>query len=682
MESGNYAAPRYTSSRLSPLAEYLFKDIEKETIEEWRDNYDDTEQYPTVLPTKGFFNIVNGTQGIGVGAASSVPAYNIKDINNALIALLKNPDADFEEIYCAPDFPTGGILLNENEVKESMKIGSGAACKIRSVIEYNSGERCLIVKEIPYGVYTNTICKELEEIINNDAGNLGIERFNDLTGATPNIKIYLNKKANPTKVIKYLYKNTSLQSFYGINFTMLDKGRFPRVFTWKEILQAHIDHEKEVYRKGYEYDLRKIAARLHIVEGILIALAKIEEVIAVIKNSSSSAIANENLQKNFNLSAVQAKAILDMKLSRLAHLEVEKFEKEKKELLEKKEHIEKILSTKELFDNELIKGWEETIKKFGDARRTQVLNIEKEDEEPTEICTLQISVTNKNNFFVSKVSSLYTQRRSGVGYKIKLKPDEYIVSSTSAESNEEILFFTQNGIFYHCFAASLPLEELVPIETIIPLKEDEKICAVASLNKKISKKYIIFFTKNGIMKKSLLSDYNIKKSIGVKALSLDEDDVIIDVVFADEDEKVGILADNGNFILIDTSDVRPLGRVARGVKGISLESGDYVCAAAAVPRNTKEIYSITKTGLVKRTPISEFSTQGRGTKGAKLQKLVDEDKMVDFLPAVDETEILIASTSSCIKIKADEVPTLSRAAQGLKSIKLRPNSSVVAIAKF
>jgi DNA gyrase subunit A len=230
LASGNWAAPRYTEARLSKLAAYLFDDIDKETIEDWRDNYADNEQYPSVLPTKGFYNIVNGSQGIGIGMACSIPQYNLKELNNALIHLIDNPDCSFEEIYCAPDFATGAILYNEEDVKNSMRDGYGYACKLRSVVEFDAKERCFVVTEIPYGVYTDTISGQLEEIVNGE-DNPGIERFNDLTGARPLIKIYLGKKANPDKVLKYLYKNTSLQYHYGINFTMLDQGRFPKVFT-------------------------------------------------------------------------------------------------------------------------------------------------------------------------------------------------------------------------------------------------------------------------------------------------------------------------------------------------------------------------------------------------------------------------------------------------------------------
>ena len=397
LSSGNWAAPRYTETRLSKLAAYLFADIDKDTIDDWRDNYADNEQYPAVLPTKGFYNLVNGTSGIGIGMACSVPQYNLRELNNALIHLIDNPDCDFNEIYCAPDFATGAILYNESDVKESMKNGTGFACKLRSVVEFDSKERCFVVTEIPYGVYTNTICGQLEEIVNGE-DNPGIERFNDLTGSTPLIKIYLAKKANPDRVLKYLYKNTFLQYHYGINFTMLDNGRFPRVFGWKEMLQSHIDHERIVYKRAFEFDLNKIKSRIHIIDGLLICMARIEEVVQTIRNSASTAAASAALQANFLLDEAQTKAVLDMKLSRLAHLEVKKLENERAELVGKADAIEKILNDEELFKEEIKKGWREVASKFGDARRTKIINISKDDEEPTEsVCVDPRNTTEVDN---------------------------------------------------------------------------------------------------------------------------------------------------------------------------------------------------------------------------------------------------------------------------------------------
>ena len=678
MESGNWAHQRYTESRLSPLANYLFKDIDKDTIEEWRDNYDDTEQYPGVLPTKGFYNLVNGTQGIAVGAASSIPQYNLKELNNALIHLIDNPDCSFEEIYCAPDFATGAILYNEDEVKQSMKNGTGFACKLRSVVDYDARERCFVVTEIPYSVYTNTICGQLEEILNGDE-NPGIDRFNDLTGSTPLIKIYLDKKANPDKVLRYLFKNTSLQYHYGINFTMLDDGRFPKVFTWKEMLQAHINHERVVYRRAFEYDLNKIKKRLHILDGLLICMANIDEVVQTIRSSSSTQTAATALQTKFLLDAEQAKAVLDMKLSRLAHLEVQKLQNEREELQREADRIEKILNDKELFKEEIKKGWREVATKFGDARRTKILNLTSEDgDEPTEIRQLQISLSNQNSVFITESSTLFTQKRGGVGNKAKLLDGEYITSSITVASNEVILFFTKSGNVVHCAASSLPLNDKVHIQTLVNLSNDEEVCAMTSASKKDKPPHILFFTKNGLVKKSELSEYNMTRKGAIKALTLGEGDEIVSVVFTSTD-RAGILTETGNFIMIETEDIRPIGRVARGVKAIKLNDGDYVISARIIPDDTKHIASISGAGLFKKTDFNEFATQGRGTKGSKIQKLNDGDYMADFYPITKDGEVLVASTNSCIKLTTDDIPVFLRGALGNKSIKLGPLHNVVKI---
>lgn len=678
MSSGNWAASRYTKSRLSKLSKYLFEDIEKETILEWRDNFADNEQYPAVLPSKGYYNIVNGTSGIGIGMASSIPQFNLKEVNEALIKLLWNPDCDFEELYCAPDFATGAILLNENEVKDSLKSGNGFACKLRSVIEYDAKDRCLVATEIPYGVYTNTICGELEAILMGD-DNPGIDRFNDLTGSTPLIKIYLAKNANIDKVIRYLYKNTSLQSHYGINMTMLEDGRYPRVFGWKEALQAHINHEKEVYRRGYNFDLTKLKNRLHIVDGLLIALASIDEVIAVIKSSASTSAASQKLRESFVLSEVQAKAILDMKLSKLAHLEVKKLEDEKTSLEKEIERINAILDNAELFNKEIEKGFRDVIAKFADARRTKILNIEGEDDEPTELKTLQVSLTNKNNIFVSEASSLYTQKRGGVGNKIKLDKDEYVVSSTSVNNNEVVMFFTNLGNYYHANAANLTIDQKTPIELLFTPQNGEIVYAITSTSKKETKQFIVFFTKNGYIKKSHFSEYNVKRGGGAKAIALDPNDEIASVQFTNE-EKVGILSEEGNFLLVETADIRPIGRVAKGIKGIKLNPGDAVSNARTIPNNYTGIISISGDGLFKKTEAKDFVVQGKNTKGSKLQKVNDGDFMADFLPYTDEKEVLIASRKACIKVNINDIPTYSRGAQGVKAIKLALKDSVIRLA--
>lgn len=681
MESGNYAAMRYTESRLSKISSLLFADIDKKTIDEWRDNYDDTKQYPSVLPTKGFYNICNGTMGIGIGMASSIPQYNLREMNKSLEYLLLNPDCDFEEICIMPDFATGGVLLNEDEVKDSMKKGSGFACKIRSVVEYDKKEKCFIVKEIPYSVYTNTICGELENIINGE-DNPGVDRFNDLTGKEPLIKIYLSKRANPDKVLRYLYKNTSLQSHYSINFTMLDKGRFPKVFTWKEMLLAHIAHEKEVYRKGYEFDLKKIEDRLHILEALLKIIASIDEVIQLIKSSNSTSEARSRLMKEYELDEVQAKAVLEIKLSRLAHLEVQKLENEKIKLEKEKAQINEILNNEELFNNELVKGWREVADKFGDDRRTKVLNISKNDEELSEAQEILINLSSQNNLYIATTSSLYSQRKGGVGNKFKMSKGEYVIATTKGSSHDTLLLFSNKGNYYNLQLNELPYEEVIPIESLLNILEEEKICEVITLNKDNDKKNIIFLTKNGILKKSLLEVYNTNRKVGVKAIKLDEDDEIKSILFVN-DERIGMMTARGQFVICESKSINPIGRIARGVKGISLKENDELVSANIIPNNTKEIITISEDGYSKKTGVKDISVTNRGTKGVKIQTLKDEkDRMVSFKPISEEREVIIVSSNSQIKFNLNEVPILGKGAQGSKTIKLKENSKIIGFSLF
>lgn len=680
MESGNWAAPRYTASRLSELSNCLFADVEKRTINEWRDNYDDTEQYPSVLPTKGFYNIVNGTMGIGVGAASSIPQFNLREVNEALIKLLWNPDIDFNEIYCAPDFATGAVLLNEDEVKESLKNGTGSACKLRSIVSFDSSERCLIATEIPYSVYTNTICSELEKILESD-DNPGIDRFNDLTGSTPLIKIYLKRSANPDKILKYLYKNTSLQSYYGINITMLENGRFPRVFTWKEALQAHIDHEVIVYTQGFLFDLQKIKDRLHIIEGLLKAISIIDEVIALIKGAADTKNASRGLQQTFGFTEIQAKAILDIKLARLAHLEISKLEKEKKDLEQEKSRIEAILSDKNLLKKEIDKGLREVAEKFGDERRTKILNIKTETDEPTEIRQFSVNFTNEGNIFVDETSSLYTQRKNSVGVKFKLNKGEYVISNEIGDNTDTILFFSNKGNFYHIKMNELPVGEKIHLSSFISIHSYENICAMTILSKKNTQKHIIFITKLGIIKKSLLEEYNIKRAGGARAIELGDNDEIKNILFVNE-EPIGILTEQGNLLFTHTSDIRPIGRISKGIKGIKLNEGDYVVGARAVKVKPQQIISITKKGLSKKTDFNEFAYTGKNTKGKKIQKCIDDDSMADFLLINNEKEILVVSSSAQLKISTNEILLSARGAQGSKTIKLKDSDKVISLQKF
>ena len=594
--------------------------------------------------------------------------------------MLKNPNCDFDEIYCAPDFATGAILLNADEVKESIKNGVGKACKLRSVIEYDESENCLIVKEIPYSVYTSTIRSELDRILNEGLCP-GIERYNDLTGSTPNIKIYLTKKANISKVLQILYKETSLQHHFSINMTMLDNGRFPKVFGWRDLLQAHIDHEKLIYRRSYEYDLSKAEARLHIVEGILIALAHIEEVIEVIKKSSSTADANKNLQTSFLLDEIQAKAILDIKLSRLAHMEVEKFENEATELKAKINGLRYILDNEEEFNKQIIKGWQDVADKFGDERRTQIMNlaIDQETDEPVEKKQMVVHLTNLNTLYAYEDTTLITARR-GRGMKVKLGNNEQIIQTVKDSNLSNLLLFSSLGKVYNLPLSNLALDCRTPISTILELAPDEIITYIISDADKNQGEQVLFVTQKGTVKKTLLKEYNTKRTKGITAIKLTEGDFIKRVMIVNDNDNLAISTKNGYVVIFPLSDINIQGRATIGVRGITLRPNDKVCDACVIRKDAKELISVTETGQVKKTDLDEFSVTSRAAKGMIIHKLTDDDKLAGFAAVSSNSKtVSIASTGAIIKISLNEIPTTSRNTNGVKSINLKENQYVTGL---
>lgn len=640
VETGNWAASRYTAARLSKCAGNLFVDIDKNTIDEWRDNYDDTEKYPTVLPSKGFYNICNGTFGIGIGLSASIPQFNIKDVNEALIKLLQNPNIADDEIICLPDFATGALLLNPNEVKESLKHGKGKACQLRAVINYDAKDNALVVTEIPYGVYTNTICGELEEILmNEEVINPGIDRFNDLTGEQPLIKIYLNKGANPTKVLSYLYKNTSLQYWFGVNLTMLDGGKYPRTFTWKEALQAHIDHEVNVYTKAFEFDLNKAKARLHIVDGLLIALANIEEVVETIKKSSSTIAAQIALKQRFILDDLQTKAILDMKLSRLANLEVQKFENEKLSLEAEIRRITAILNSRKLLNSEIITGWRQTISKFGDKRRTQIIaeGTYEEKAEVKIIPTLNLAL-NSGSILTIEPTDKFQINKKGTPWA-----KEAALFAWSSTTSESVYFVDSAGKMYKYYnpeAAYNTVAEGVkaPLVSVIP---------------KLNKEYFITVTKQGIVKKTLISEYTSCKT-STQAVKLRPDDTVVFAGVANDSDYLLFLSPNDLVNKIPVSAITSTGRTTIGSKGI--ESG---CISACVAAANELIVSISNS-CGKYTECSDFPTGGKGGKGTQVA-----ENTTAISTFVQDTSYLI-SGNKLIKLTPKTFSVKSKNSTGAK----------------
>ena len=562
--SENWAAPRYTAARLSNVAEYLLKDTTQHSIDEWIDNYDDTEKYPRVLASKGFYNIVNGSNGIAVGMAASIP----------------------------------------HEIKESIKNGKGKAAIIQAKIEQEN-ETTLVITELPYGVYANTICKEIQKLFDTEQLDSSIEGFNDLTGEQACIKIYIKKNSNIEHIINYLYQNTSLQKSYSINMTMLENGRFPKVFGWKEALQQHLDHEKQVYINCYNYDLEQLQHRLKIIKGIILAIQNIDKVISIIRESESTKSANQSLQSLLSIDEEQAKAILDIKLARLAKLEADKFENEQKELEINIKGIQEILNSESLLKQEMIKKFKEVADKFGDSRRTKVIQ--------KTITKKSSNGTTKQPEPVEDVVITYNP----LGYLQRIPVSNYRKSNFKGfkcTTEDLVLLFSNKGRFFRISPKDIKScsvkDKGTAIGAIVKLQPGEKIINVFSSIIDEKHPYLTFILKNGILKKSEKMEFNgtTRNLNGMVAIKI-----------KDDSEVVSIQETNGNHIVIGTEqnmfirfaadDVRPMGRNAAGVKAINLNNGDSV----------REMIICEPTDKTIKTSIGELTIvkQGRGGKGKR-----------------------------------------------------------------
>lgn len=670
---GKASAARYTEMRLGELGCTLFDGIEKHCINEWEDNYDNTEQYPAVVPSLGFYNICNGTTGIATGLASSIPQFNVREVNEAMIKLLWDRDTDFEDIYCAPDFCTGGTIINASRVKELMRDGYGGAIKLRSTAEYDPSENCLYFTELPYGVYAGTVMEQIKKHV--ESGELlGIEKILDLSTNKSKIKVVLEKATNPTKITKQLFKLTSLQDSYTINMTMLQDGRFPKVYTWKEALLAHIDHEISCKRNMYEYDINKMQNRIHIIDGLLIALADIDAVIELIKKANSKDDAKNKLCTKYNIDDEQASAILKMPLSRLIKLEAVELEDEKSELLKEIARIQNILDNKELLYKEIEDGMRAVIKKIGDERRTKLIDLdftsEKEEEaEPIEKKELLIYYTNLGNIYTAESSTLMKTRRGGKGSKIKMAENEAIIKTINDDNFSSLLVFSNLGKMYTISIDELPVNAKVNVAQLFDFEAGEKPTTLTSLKRKNDVKYFVFVTKFGMIKKTAAEEYEHKRGKSVKAINLKGDDEVINVMFMNE-EKVGILTFNGNFVIINTDDINAIGRATSGVKAIKLSDDDYVIDAKVIEDKDQYMITLSKQGLVKKAPMTDFPVCNRGIKGKKISDIRENDSIVKFLTLKEDSDIIIIVKQKNIKISTAELRELSRAATGVKAINI------------
>lgn len=677
-EGDAHSAPRYTSLRLGELGELLFDGVNEDAIELWFDNYDNTDKYPSVLPSLGYYNICNGTMGLAVSISSSIPQFNIKEVNEAMIKLLWNPNIDFDEIYCPPDFCTGGTILNSDKVKEFIKNGSGGAIILRSNVVYEETENCLYITELPYSVYSNRIIEQVKAGIENGT-LIGIKQVLDLSKKEANIKIQLEKNINVNRIVRALYKETSIQEAYTINMTMLDNGTRPKVFGWKEALQAHIDHEIICYKRIYNFRINKINAKINIIDGILKIYDNLEEAIQIIKSSKNKNDAKNNLIQRFDLNEPQADAILKITLAKLSHLEIDSYRQEKEKLIKERSLYELYLSDKDELYKQIEKRMREVANKFGSSRKTKCINLdykgEEEDAEPIEKKELLIYYTNLGNIYTQESTTLVKTRRGGKGSQIKLKPNEAIVQTINDDNFSSLLVFSNKGKMYNLSIDDLPINAKININQIFEFENGEKPTAITSISRNQNIDYFVFVTKNGMIKKTKAEEYNKRHSNKpLKAINLKDDDEVISVHFI-KDEPIGILTAMGNFVMLDTVSISPIGRASMGIKAIKLSEEDSVISSHIV--DGKFLITISSAGLIKKADIADFPICNRGIKGRRISGTRPNDEIVEFLTISEDCDIIIVSDKGVIKLNSTELRILSRDATGVKAMNLPDNTKIV-----
>lgn len=679
----DHAAPRYLELRSSEIANEFTKLIKKGAVAEWKLNYSGEDKYPAVLPTL-FPNFVNGNTGIGVGCASSIPCFNLSEAINSLKILVNNRDADYEEIYIAPDFPTGATIINANEVKESLKTGRGKAIKLRATIEFNPDENALEIQELPYQVYTANIVKQIEKALE-EGRLLGVKSYYDGTDKScgrygTKIVVYLNKGANVKQVVRQLYKETSLQDSFTICQLMLENGVKPREYGLKDMMLAYLDHAMGCLKRSYEFELAKINKEINKNEGFLIAIAHIKEVVDLIQNTDSEATLIKIFKEKYGLNEEQTKEILELKLRKLMKLEYVKIEKELEKLCAEAERLNALVNDKETFNTAFIAELDRINKKWGDPRRTKVINLDfsddKEDAEPIEKKELLIHFTNLGNIYTQESTTLMTSRRGGKGTKIKLANNEAIVRTLNDTNFSSLLVFSNKGKMYSLNIDDLPVNSKVNVAQFFEFEVGEHITTATSIARKSQVKYFTFITKNGMIKKTKATEYEHRRGKSLKAINLKDDDEVVSVHFVN-DEKVGILTSEGNFVIIETEEINPIGRATAGVRAIKLGTDDKVISSHVICQKDNMLVTISRGGLTKKTSLEEFPVCNRGIKGRKISGTRDNDFIVDFLTLSKDCDIISISNKGTIKFNTSELRNLSRDATGVKAITLNDGDYVV-----
>ncbi|MDO4482301.1 MAG: DNA gyrase subunit A [Bacillota bacterium] len=686
------AAMRYTEARMTPFAMEMLRDIDKETVD-FMPNFDESLEEPVVLPSKFPNLLVNGSNGIAVGMATSIPPHNLAEVIDAVVEMIDNKEATVEDlvnIIKGPDFPTGGIILGKSGIKEAYRTGQGKVV-VRSKVEIEEtsrGKQQIIVSEIPYQVNKSSLIEKIAELVKDKK----IDQISDLRDESDRkgmrIVIELKKDANPHIVLNRLYKHTQMQNTFSIIMLAIADGK-PKMMNLYEVLTYYLNHQKDIITRRTVYDLRKAEDRAHILEGLRIALDNIDEIIKIIRSSYNDA--KPKLIERFGFTEIQAQSILDMRLARLQGLEREKIEQEYEELMKKIAWYKKILSDEEILMSIIKDELLEIKKKYSDERRTAITADDTEIDEEDLIQEEEVAITLTHLGYIKRVSAdtYKNQKRGGKGITgLTTRENDFVKQMIITSTHNYIMFFTNMGKVYRIKAYEITdgqrTSKGTPIVNFLNLSGGEKVTAMIPIKEYSDNEYMVCVTKNGIIKKTEISQFDTSRKTGIIAISLKDGDSLISIAKTTGDSEIVIITKKGKSITFKEEEVRVMGRVAGGVRAILLEDDDEVVAMELKEAN-QELLVVTEYGFGKRTNMKEYKVQARGGKGMLTYdktKIKKTGQLVGALSVNEDDEImLINSDGIIIRMSVSEVSKLGRATQGVKLMKVDDDANIISIAK-
>ncbi len=680
------AASRYTEARLAKISMELLRDLNKDTVD-FSENYDGQRKEPVVLPSRFPNILVNGNMGIAVGMATNIPPHNLGEVIDGCVAYIDNPEITVTELMQyikGPDFPTAGVILGNSGIKRAYESGRGAiTIRGMATVEETHNKHRIVITELPYQVNKKALIQRIGELVRDKVID-GISNLSD-ESALEGIKIVIDvkKEANANVVLNNLYKHTQLQTSYGINFLMLVDGS-PRTLGLREIIEKYIDHQKHVIYRRCQFDLKRYKDRLHILDGLKIALDNIDRVIKIIRESADDDEAKAGLMSNFALSEVQSQAILDMRLKRLTGLEKSKIEEEIAELEKLVKELEEILASEEKI-LEVIKTEMLEIKdKYADERRTHIdmTAIDYiEDESLIPVENVVITLTNKGYIKRLPADTYKTQNRGGIGVKgMATNEEDFVEHLINATSHDYILMFTNMGKVYRIKGYEIPeysrQSKGLPIINLLSLDKDEKVTSLLKISNDDEYKCLVFATKNGLIKRTDISEFDSIRTNGKKFITLKDNDELVSVKKTTGNDEILMASSNGRMVRFNESAVRIMGRSASGVRGINLDGGILVGMEIVEPN--EYVLVITEKGYGKKTPVDEYRITNRGGKGVKTVNITEKNGSIVSFKTVDDSKDLMIITDSgiIIRLAVDKISTMSRVTQGVKLINLKEDSIV------